>query len=533
MSHTTISSQSLDRRHFLRFLGGAGSVWLLAACAAPGPEPSSPAAAETAVTAGPRRGGTLRLAFSEVPISFDPAFFGGYVDIIMGAAVYEALIWIDPTDPAQTLHPRLAESWEANDDQTSWTFKLRPGVEFHHGTPFTARDVVYTFERILDPALGSPAATIFPFIDGVVAVDDLTVRFDLSVSHAHLPKWLIAENYVHIEAHDSSPEQLSSHPSGTGPFRFVSYDPGSRTTLARNESYWHEELPYLDEVQHLYITDSNTQVAVLTSGDLDVMTQVGVANRANLEQAPGIDLVELPVGTYDVFALNCQMAPFDDVRVRQALKLTVDRPGLRQVVLGGKGELGSDHPFPPFGPFWDGTPSPERNIEKAKELLAAAGYPEGVEVTMITTDVSPGLVDASVALQEMAKAAGFNITLERVPPDSYWVDYYGQGQMYVSYWTTRVDPGAFLVLGFDPDGYYNEANWENPEMVGLLAEARETADEEALKDIYVRMQRLIQTDGGVIIPYFRPLVVAKRSQVQGMVPDVNIFDVRAAWLAGA
>lgn len=533
MSHPISSLRSLNRRHFLRLLGGAGSAWLLAACAAPEPASSSPAPVEAAVTAGPRRGGSLRLAFSEIPISFDPAFFGGYVDTIMGVAVYEALSWIDPADPAQTLQPRLAESWEANDDYTSWTFKLRPGVEFHHGTPFTARDVVYTFERILDPALGSPAATIFLFVDAVVAVDDLTVRFDLSVPHAHLPKWLIPENFAYIEPHDLSGEQIASHPSGTGPFRFVSYDPGSRTTLARNETYWHEELPYLDEVQHLYITDANTQVAVLTSGELDVMTQVGLANRVSLEQAPGIDLIELPRGSYDVFAMNCQMAPFDDVRVRQALKLAVDRPGLRQVVVGGKGELGADQPFPPFSPFWDGTPPPERNVEKARELLAAAGYPNGVEVTMITTDISPGLVDASVALQEMVKAAGINITLERVPLDAYWVDYYRQAQMYISYWSTRVDPAADLVLGFHPDGYYNDANWQNPEMVPLLDEARESADAEKLMDVYARIQTLIQTDGGVIIPYFRPLVVAKRSQVQGMIPDIVTFDVRAAWLTEA
>lgn len=528
MSHSSIFQRFLNRRHFLQLMGGASSVWLLAACAVP--SPSSSPQPEAEVISAPRRGGLLRLAPSDVLISLDPGFMVAYADFIFCMAVYESLVWVDPMDTTLALRPRLAESWTANDDYTSWTFQLRPGVQFHHGTPFTARDVAYTFERILDPTLGSLATFIFQFIDAVIAVDDLTVRFDLSTPHAHLPHWLTAENLAFIVPHDRSLDEMTSQPSGTGPFRFVAYDPGSRLSLARNESYWQEGLPYLDEVQHLYIPDANTQVAVLTSGGLDVIPQVGMANRANLEQIPGIDLVELPQGTYDVFAMNTQIAPFDDVRVRQALKLVVDRPGVRQVVLGGRGELGADQPFPSFSPFWAGSPPSERDVEQSRELLAAAGYADGVDVTMVTTELSPGLVDASVALQEMAKTAGFNITLERVPLDSYWVDYYRQGQLYVSIWNTRIDPDFMLTMGYHPDGPFNDANWVNPEMVSLLIEARETADKEKLKEIYARMQQLIQTEGGVIIPYFRPLLMAKRSQVQGMPLDFYV-DVRAAWLA--
>jgi len=470
------------------------------------------------------------MAFVEIPLSLDPTFIYGYVDNVIGIAVYDTLVWVDPSDLSRTLQPRLATSWEANDDFTSWTFQLREGVQFHHGTPFTAQDVVYTFERILDPDLGATANSIFKFVDVVEAVDDFTVRFDLKTPHASLPNWLLAENATLIVPHDRSPDEMATQPSGTGPFRFVSYDPAVQLSMTRNDAYWQADIPYLDEVHLVFISDLNTQIAALVSGTIDVMTQVGIANVATLEAAPSIDLLELEQGTYDVFVMNCQMAPFDDVRVRQAFKLMVDRAGLQQVVLRGKGELGADQPFPSFSPYWAESPIPERDIAEAKALLAEAGYANGLDVTLTTTDISPGIVDASVALQEMAKGAGINISLERVPPDTYWVDYYRQSAFFVSVWPTRIDPGPILMLQFTPGGYFNEANWDNEEIDSLLTAAQAESDPARLKEIYGQIQALIQREGGSIIPYFRPLIVAKRLALHGLAPDLAVFDVRSAWM---
>ena len=281
----------------------------------------------------------------------------------------------------------------------------------------------------------------------------------------------------------------------------------------------------MDELEHLYLGESATQVAALTSGTVDVIP-LSIENIPLLESNPDIQLLSLAGGSHDLFIMRADQEPFQDVRVRQAFKLAIDRAALQQVVLQGRGQLGNDQPIGPDNPYWTELPIPPQDSAKAKALLAEAGYPDGVSVTLTLAEVGPGLLTAAVALQEMVKAAGITLEIERVPVDRYWTEYYMQTPFFVSVWGNPIDPDQMLSLAYESDAIYNETGWQNPDLDALIQAGRVERDEAKRKEIYAQAQQLISEEGCSIIPYFRPLMVATRSTVQNFSSGV-----RATWLA--
>lgn len=516
-----------NRRQFLQWTGGTTALLALSACTS---APEQPTQSTSAVNPGqPQRGGTLRLAFPDRFNFFDPAFNSGYANEAAIVLMYEPLVQVDMSDPTFALQPMLAESWTVSEDGLAWTFRLRQGVKFHHGTGMSAQDVVYSYTRILDPALGSPTRTLLNGIASVTAVDEFTVLIQLTApdfSLIYKLRWAP----LSILPHDRSAEQLATAPSGTGPFMFVAHEPGTSMTFARNPNYWDADLPYLDEVHHLYLPESTTQIAGLTSDTLDVVTQLGVENIAALADNPLVKVHQGLASTYMVFAMRVDQEPFTDVRVRQALKLVMDRPGLVQGVLQGYGVVGNDQPIPPGNPYAVELPAPTRNIEQAKALLTAAGYPDGLSLTLYTAEVGPNIVATSVAFQEMAKAAGVNVQIERMSADLYWTEYYLQQPFFVSFWLFLPEPDEYMIFGFDVGATYDEGNWHPPELTALIQAGRGERDVVKRKEIYAQLQQLISEQGAIIVPYFQPLYAATSRAVQAYTVDL-IPQVRATWLA--
>ncbi|MCB0129173.1 MAG: hypothetical protein KDE58_43200, partial [Caldilineaceae bacterium] len=335
MSNQTNTQFSLTRRHFLLLTGSASAALALAACApavAPDTAPdaatdASAAASAAGVTAGePQRGGTLRVAFTEAPANIDPHPTFVVQGAVLRSHIYDTLIW---TDEQLTPQPSLATSWEAADDQLSWTFHLREGVAFHHGTPFTAADVVHNFERILGEDFGSQAQTAFAFVAGAEAVDEYTVRITLSNPNVDFPLLLGDPiNSLFIAPHDRTWEELATQPSGTGPFQLTEYLPGESATLIRNENYWQEGLPYLDALQFLYMPEAATQVAALTSGTIDLIWQLTTDSVDALAGDPNVVVEEVASGSYQPIVMRLDQEPFTDTRVRQAFKYATNREGM-------------------------------------------------------------------------------------------------------------------------------------------------------------------------------------------------------------
>lgn len=525
-SSTTSTHRTLNRRQFLWATGGATTILLLTACA----PVATPAAPSTAADASePQRGGTLRVAMQEAPGSLDPHLSYTIQDNIVRGALYDYLVW---NDPALQPQPALATAWEAADDQLSWTFQLREGVTFQHGTAFTAQDVVYTFDRILGEDFGSPAQTAFQFIEKVEAVDDYTVRFLLKSPNVDLPLLLGDPiNVGVIIPHDRTPEELTETPSGTGPFRLTEFLPGESATFTRNESYWREGMPYLDGVQHFYMPEIATQIAALTSGTIDMIWQLTVENLPNVEGNPDLVVVEVDSGAYQPIIMRLDQEPFTDVRVRQAFKYAIDRAGMVQGVLQGKGVIGNDQPIPPVHPFFADLPAYPHDVEKAKALLAEAGYADGLAVTLYTADLRPGMVASAVVFQEMVKAAGITVTVEQVPGSNYWSEHWMQSALTVSNWSVFPSADTILSLAYHSAGVWNESGLNNADLDALIEAGRSEPDPAKRKEIYVQAQQIIQEEGGTLVPYFRPSFYARHKNVQGVayIPQGPVY-LHEAWL---
>jgi peptide/nickel transport system substrate-binding protein len=469
------------------------------------------------------------MAFNNTPKFLDPALMLSLNDYAIAFMIFNGLIWLDKNLQPQ---PDLAESWSSSDDLKTWTFKLKQGIKFQHGTPLTAEDVVYTFNRILDPDVGSPVSSVLAFIDGVEKIDDHTARFNLKTPNADTPT-LLAIAHTRIVPHDLTGEQLEKEPAGTGPFKLEAFVPGDHVELVRNDSYWQDGLPYLDRIRYLFMPEEATQIAALTGGSIDMMYQLGIENIPTIESDP--ETVPLPVrsGNYQDIVMRVSEEPFTDNRVRMAMKLCVDRPGMQQAVLQGRGDLGNDHPIPPVNPYYaQDIPLREQNVAQAKQLLADAGYEDGLDVTFHTSSVRSGFVEQAVTFQEMAKEAGINVNIERVPPDVYWSEYWMKVPLCMSQWSMRATADEILTVTMHSDADWNESDYKNPELDQLIETARGEKDEDKRKELYAEAQHLIRDDGGIIVSYFRPIVMARRKEVQNFTAHPSHWlDFKQTWIA--
>lgn len=211
----------------------------------------------------------------------------------------------------------------------------------------------------------------------------------------------------------------------------------------------------------------------------------------------------------------------------------MDRAALLTALMDGRGNIGNDQPIGPGTPFWVDLQPLAYDVEKAKALLAEAGYADGVEVALSTSDIGgPRVNDAAIALQEMVKAAGFTITIDKVPVGDFWSQKYMQAPFFASWWPVFSDPNAVLPLAYSSDGFYNESGWSDPTVDELIAAGRAEQDAEQRKQIYAEAQQIISEQGGVLIPYFAPYLQAMRNRVQGHTPASRVV-YQNVWLAQA
>ena len=529
------SAEELDRRRLFRW-GLSGSAALAAgglavACGPQGQPAGGGQGQPPQQPAGePQRGGTLRVAWQGEPTGPN----GGMDPQTCTSNCYprDQHVWdtLVRVDHGLTPQPLLAQSWTTSADGKTWTFKLRPGVKHHHGTPFTAADVVHTFKRVLDPQTGSVVRTVLGFIDGVEAPDPQTAVFTLKAPNADLPL-LVAIPQTSILPHDRSDEQLLKEPVGTGPFLFKEFNRGERIVLRRNPDYWQPGLPYLDELQYLLMPEPNARIAALAGGRVDMVGEVAPEMVAPLKQ-PGIRVEVVPSGNSNLIAMRMDRAPFTDNRVRDAFKLVADRAALEQAVLGGTGSLGNDHPFPTNHPFYDsGQVLKKQDIARAKRLLAEAGHPNGLEQTLHVNADRPEYKAFALAYQEQAKKAGIQLTLQHHPDASYWKDIYRQVPLFMSSWNYRPSPDELVSIMFHSEAPWNEANVKSPELDAMIVRARGETDAAKRKQLYFDIQKWVSANVGVVIPIFRSTISAWRDNVQGYrVHPIPWYLFHTTWL---
>ncbi len=530
----------LNRRHFLQLgvstiavatwgMGCASTVEPPVVAETPLPATATAILADEALAAETTTvNGRLRIALSTLPNTLDPAIFEIIEAYPFGFAVYDALVWVDQT---LTPQPMLAESWETSPNQRSWLFKLRRNVTFHHGPTLTAADVVYTFQRLLDPALGSVLQPLLRFIDKVEAVDDYTVHFQLQAANMDLP-FLLAAPQARILAHSYPTELLLTQPSGTGPFLFVELLAGERITYARNPAYWAAERIQLNELQHIVIPSLSAQIAALVQGEVDLLLDVRSDAISALTANPDTAVVEIASGRYQNLVMRASEPPFNDLRVRQALKAVTDRSTMHDQILQGRGTVGNDQPVAQLSAFYADLPLPAYNVETARQLLAEAGYGDGLHLQLVTADISAGMVELAYTFQAMARPAGIEVDVieVKVPPDIYLSEYWGRVPFYVSFSDFRPSIYETFATAYHSWSPWNETGWSSAELDKLLDDAHRATKLERRKELYHAAQQLLMVEGAVIIPYFQPVFSAMRTSVQGFRPHpagwVDLRDVQ-------
>ncbi len=440
------------------------------------------------------------------------------------------------------VHPSLAESYESNEDGSEWTFHLRKGVKFHDGKELVADDVVYTFQRILDPARagddtapGSENAPMLAFMDydGIIAEDDYTVKFILPAPAVEMPlqiatikaPWIVQKGAKHDELHTSG--------MGTGPFIPVDFEPaGSPHVFVKNEDYWEEGLPLADKVELYMIIEATTRAAAIQAGEIDFVLIVDFANVPELEADPNINLVASKASVSMLGVMWVDTPPYDDPNVRKALKMVYDKQAVVDICWLGYGVIGDDNPIEPTSPYaWrplEEVPT-DADIEGAKALLAESGYgPDNpLEVEFYASEQFPGFLCFAQMLKAGAEEAGIKFDLVTAPVEEYWDNVWLKVPFMLSAHNQR-PPSTGLTMSHHSDSKYPETHWYYPEYDEILLQASQEVDDDKRLALYQEAEQWISEEGGDIFEGKFFTVAAERSNCTGYTPHVQIsvFDSR-------
>jgi peptide/nickel transport system substrate-binding protein len=426
--------------------------------------------------------------------------------------VYNGLVRINED---LKLEPDLATSWQANDDATEWTFKLRKGVKFHHGKEFKAEDVIYTFKLIGDPKTASRAASYTDLIKSMEAVDDYTVKFTLKEPYAGWADLMI-ERQLKIMPSDRTAEELANHPSGTGPFKFESYQAGGKVVLVKNENYYEKGLPKLDRVELRIMPEDAAKIAALKAGDIDLISNLPLEAVKELKDEPTIVVDQKPTPTWDGFVLNNLEPPFNDVRVRQAIFKVVDKKALVDFAVFGNGAP-THSPIPPTHPFFNHDIGFKTDIEGAKKLMAEAGYAKGFKITIYTPIGRPTRGRSAVALQQMLQAINITAKVERVPYNRFGATISGKAAFYMDGYFARPTLDTSTYPWFHSTGSWNKRMWHysSERMDKLLEAARRTTDPKKLEKIYHDFQEVLVEEVPGVIMYSKNFATAYKKSLKG------------------
>jgi peptide/nickel transport system substrate-binding protein len=507
-ARTGVLQASVSRRRVLAGLAGVGAGGFLAACSSGGGSTSS------AVTAAgkPVRGGNLILGLPGGSSSDTLKADTGLTDIdyLRILSLYQPLVQLSPRSGIEYV---LAESITPDNGSSSqWIIKLRSGITFHSGKSLTASDVVFTFRRIITGNLpgSSPLAPVD--LTGTKALDDHTVLVAMKKPYSSFVEQLAAI-FVYLPI---VPDGFKDSPGvydGTGPFVYKSFTPGQRSVFTRNPNYWKSGLPYADTLTVIDFADTVSMVDALTTGVIHGAGLFDGPSMAQLATSSGVTTVPSRSGNITPFTMRVDKPPFNDVRVRQALRLLVDRPQLIDSALDGFGSIANDV-FSPFDPAFDRSLVRQQDIPQAKSLLKAAGH-ENLTVSLVTSAVSTGTVAMATVLAEQATAAGVTIKVQNVPSGTFFGPNYLQwpfSQDYYPY-SPYLPQVAYSML---PQSPFNETHTGNSEYISLYDQANAApAGSSLYKELLFKMQEFDFTQGGYIIPAYIDALDAYSDRIGG------------------
>ncbi|MEO8476335.1 MAG: ABC transporter substrate-binding protein [Actinomycetota bacterium] len=509
----------LSRRQFFRRAGGfsaavigatsLGSV--LAACSSDGSSASDSVAPGGASTGSPTAGGILRAALTGEPDTLDPATSTIYTGAQVYDNIFNKLIDLD-TDGS--FYGQLATKWTATDD-TTWVIDLVEGVTFHNGEAFSAEDVKYTFDRILDPKTASSYAPLFDVIAEVEVASPTQAIFHLRTPFGPFLNNL-ANNGEIVNQKAIESADPARNPVGTGAFSFVEWVQGDHLTLAKNADYFQDGKPYLDGVEFRFLLVDQGRIDALSSGDLDWADAVPLQQLSSLSEDPAYHYVSSPTaGIPDFLALNTTQAPFDDPLVRQAVYHAIDREQIRQVAYLGAGETGIEEV--PTGSSWhDGTAVVERNVDTAKSLLEQAGVTLPLQVEYLGLPQYPELLKTGEVVQQQLREVGIEMSIKQVDV-SVWFNAFVKGNFQITsaYQERTIDPDNFYALVVRSGGDINTTGYSNPAADDLIDQARIETDEPTRFDLYKQLRQIVFEDAPIIFVHYETINYLMTKTVAG------------------
>ena len=492
------------------------------------------AAGSALLAAGPaaaqKTGGVLRSYIWDNPPSASIHEEATISTVFPFMPVFNNLVMFDQTKleaGIDTIVPDLARSWAWDESKTKITFKLRQGVKWHDGQPFTADDVKFSMERQKDPATGSPNAYMYSEVAEVTAVDPATVEVRFNKVQGPFLAFMASPWASMVPKHVVEEKgDLQTVMVGTGPFKFVSYEPAKSVKLAKNPDYYVPGQPLVDELEIVFISDNTSRLNAVLTKQVDLAQELAKKDYRQLSGMPGVKAIALETGScnWAYIGMNCTRPPFDNPKVRQAVAYAKNRQAIADNVMFGLA-------IPLTGgivPQWSWayaqdlqlySPTPE--VDKAKALLAEAGFADGFDTTIKVSPAYSDLAGEAAIDQEALKAIGINAQIVNLEWGTFINDVFGNNDfdMQVCGWGGPfIDPDEFLYPEFHSDQGFNPHLFADPEVDKLLEEGRTTFEREGRKAVYDKVQEKIFTLSPVAAGTNNRLVQAQQDYVMDFTP---------------
>lgn len=470
----------------------------------------------------------IRIA-EQVPGIITPGVWDGQA-FSMNGSMYEYLVEMN----AKTgeLEPLLATSWESSDGKT-WTIKLREGVKFHDGSDFTSEDVKFTIERTQDTSIGHLKKKDFEVVSSVETPDDYTVIINLKESRPTFIYQMTDYNMAILSSDYDYANLGETKPMGTGPFMMQQLMPKESALLVKNPNYWDPELPKVDKLAIYFVSDIDASISMLESDKVDVVPFITQNIKTRLEKNPDINVVT-PYQEMRFIDMTTDRAPFNDNRVREALKYSMDPQIIARSVAQmdlNDGVYYSESPIMNIMAEYIDIPLRGRDTEKSKALLAEAGYEDGLSVDLYYASDHPFGKELAQTIQELGIDGGFNITLKGYPRDVYLSQYWMDVPFAITAWAARPDPSVLLLLAYRGGGAWNETHFDNPKANELIDKIAAEADVDKRLGYYHELQQVFYDEGSIINVQV-PLLIAVSSDIVNyshpltQIPQYKYMDIK-------
>ena len=444
--------------------------------------------------------------------------------------IYSRLV---EADENMQIHPGLAESWQQLDDKTM-QFKLRKGIKFHNGDDFTAEDVKFSFERMMN----SPRiAFVLPPIERIDVVDDYTVNivtktpFGPLLAHLSHP----ALGMVSKKLLTENPEALKEKPIGTGSYKFKEWIYGDKLVLEKNEDFYDKNERGLKYIIFKNVVEASNRAIGLETGEIDIATPISSVDEENIKNNPKLQLLTKPSISYSYIGMNMTKAPLNDIRVRKAINYAIDKQAIIDVILNGNGKIATSPIAPGVFGFTDKTKNYEYNVEKAKELMKEAGYENGFTTSILVFSGEANTQTAEI-VQAYLKEIGIDLKIEIVEVSAYWdMTERGVHNLFLGSWgvvTGDADYGLYAMYHSSAKGGAgNRDFYENEKVDELLDKAKTEIDPETRKKLYEEAQILIVNDAPDVMLYNRNLTVGAQKYIKGLgIHPVTLYNFATVYI---